>query len=67
MSEQLTLTPSTDPWADRASAPVTGAPATAFGLRAAALAGIFVSADAVATGLCGVFDNALGAAYTTAG
>lgn len=36
-----------------------------FGMRTAALAGLVVSAGAVAIGLSGVFDDPTGVAYTT--
>jgi hypothetical protein len=40
-------------------------PAVTFGLRTAALAGMVVSAGAVAFGLAGVFDDSTNVAYTT--
>lgn len=40
-------------------------PAVTFGLRTAALAGMFVSAGAVAFGLTGVFDDATATTHTT--
>lgn len=40
-------------------------PAVVFGLRTAALAGIAVSAGAVAMGLTGVFDDSIAMTYTT--
>lgn len=40
-------------------------PAVAFGLRTAALAGMVVSAGAVALGLSGVFDDSTNVAFTT--
>jgi hypothetical protein len=40
-------------------------PAVTFGLRTAALAGMVVSAGAVAFGLAGVFDDASNVAFTT--
>jgi len=39
--------------------------ATTFGMRTAALAGIVISAGALAVGLAGPFDDATGVAYTT--
>lgn len=38
---------------------------TTFGLRTAALAGVVISAGALAIGLAGPFDDATGAAWTT--
>jgi hypothetical protein len=40
-------------------------PAVTFGLRTAALAGMVVSAGAVALGLTGVFDDSTNVAFTT--
>jgi hypothetical protein len=40
-------------------------PAVTFGLRAAALAGMAVSAGAIAFGLAGVFDDSTNVAFTT--
>lgn len=40
-------------------------PAVTFGLRTAALAGMVVSAGAVALGLTGVFDDSANVAFTT--
>jgi hypothetical protein len=40
-------------------------PAVVFGLRTAALAGMVVSAGAVALGLSGVFDDSTNVAFTT--
>jgi hypothetical protein len=40
-------------------------PAVTFGLRAAALAGMAVSAGALAFGLAGVFDDSTNVAFTT--
>lgn len=40
-------------------------PAVVFGLQTAALAGLAVSAGAVAMGLTGVFDDAIAITYTT--
>jgi hypothetical protein len=40
-------------------------PAVMFGLRTAALAGMVVSAGAVALGLSGVFDDSTNVAFTT--
>lgn len=40
-------------------------PAVTFGLRTAALAGMVVSAGAIALGLTGVFDDSANVAFTT--
>jgi hypothetical protein len=50
-----------------ASAAVRGQQPTQLGVRAAALAGVFVSANMMVLGFSGAFDGTLGMAYTTAG
>lgn len=55
-----------DPTIDSATAAMARlAPTVMFGLRSAALAGMVVSAGAVAIGLSGVFDDSTNVAFTT--
>lgn len=55
----------TEPQLDQPTPLLRAMPAVTFGMRAAALAGMAVSAGALAIGLAGAFDDAVPVAYTT--